>query len=158
MDFERSILMQADDFYEVYQRCLEGKNPRGEGSTTVYSIVAVPAIVNAAFACELYFKCLTGKERQSHNLLGFYNALPKEIRSEIDNSYKQYARDELDTARKAIDYVKKAFVEWRYLYKEDNVCQSNPARLNEFLRIFKILVPLLKRSAYKAAHSKETGF
>lgn len=158
MDFECSILLQADDFYEAYQRCLEGKNPREKGSTTVYSIVAVPAIVNAAFACELYFKFLIGEERQSHNLLGFYSALPKEIQSEIDNCYKQYARDESDTARKAIDYVKKAFVEWRYLYKEDNVCQSNPTRLNEFLRIFEILVPLLKRLAYKAAHSKETGF
>jgi len=157
MDFERSILLQADDFYEAYKRCFEGKNPRKEGSTTVYSIVAVPAIVNAAFACELYFKCLTGKERRLHNLLGFYSALPEKIRSEIDNCYKQYARDESDTAPKAIGYVDKAFVEWRYLYKKENIHQSNPTRLNESLRIFEILVPLLKRLAYKAAHSKETG-
>ena len=147
MDFRIDILLQANDFYEAYERCLEGKNIFAIGTTARAHIVSVPAIVNAAFACELYLKSLLGKELVSHNLMGFYRKLPPEIKNELRSAYRLQKAFGFSSFEEAIGAVKNTFVEWRYLYKEKNKSQSNPKDLNDFLNIFSIIVPILKKTA-----------
>ena len=57
--FEHDILDIANDFYEAYRRCGEGKNPRtDEWGRYVTDVVSVPELVNGLFACELYLKSI----------------------------------------------------------------------------------------------------
>ena len=65
-DFNVSIRNIANDFYSAYKRCIEGKNPHiDEYGRHVMEVVNVPAIVNAAFACELYLKLLIKSETRA---------------------------------------------------------------------------------------------
>ena len=45
-DFRTDILLIADDFYDAYKRCREGKNPVHFDGAIKYSACNVPAIVN----------------------------------------------------------------------------------------------------------------
>jgi len=148
MDFNNSILLQADDFYEAYLRCIEGKNKKVKGNTTSWSVVNIPAVVNASFACELYFKSLIGKELKSHNLIGFYNKLSRDIKNELQEHYKYKKVGDCKTICQAINEVKNTFVEWRYLYKDEFKEQCNPKDLNRFLWIFATITPILKEVAH----------
>ena len=146
--FENNILLQADDFYEAYSRCIEPKHQRFEDGRQVGDVVNVPAIVNAAFACELYLKSLIGKELQTHDLSVFYRSLKQEIKEEIEDRYRDKKVFEIDTAYQAIKTVGKTFVEWRYLYKDEYSKQCNPKDLNIYLNIFQAILPILKEVAH----------
>lgn len=146
--FENNILLQADDFCEAYYRCSRGENPHKEGAVEVSHAVNVPAIVNAAFACELYMKAIIGREFQTHSLLTFYKNLPEDVKQRIEEKYKNNKAWGFETAKEAISAVKDTFVDWRYLYKEENANQCNPRDLNAFLRIFQTLIPILKEEAH----------
>lgn len=61
-NFDVSIINIADDFFEAYKRCKEGKNPRSNHGCIAFSVVNIPAIVNAAFASELYLKSMLPKK------------------------------------------------------------------------------------------------
>ena len=88
-DFDTSILNIADDFYEAYLRCAEGKNPTvDEYNRTRYEVVNVPAIVNGAFAIELYIKSMSraGKrklQKMKHNIKDLLLTLDQSIQDEI---------------------------------------------------------------------------
>lgn len=49
-DFRTDILLIADDFYDAYKRCREGKNPVHFDGAIKYSACNIPAIVNGSFA------------------------------------------------------------------------------------------------------------
>ena len=73
-----NILFQAEDFYETFKRCLI-KIPY-ESSAGKGMIISIPAIVNGAFALELYFNLLSDKYHTSHHLAVIYKDIPKEIK------------------------------------------------------------------------------
>lgn len=78
-----NLLFQAEDFYEAFKRCnkeLPYQNSSGKGT-----IVSIPAIVNGAFALELYFNYLSKKYHRSHHLLELYSYIDEEIRKEIED-------------------------------------------------------------------------
>ena len=76
MSFERNILQQADDFFEAYRRCSKGENPRkDEYNRLCFSVVNVPAVVNAAFSIELYLKSILKSKEREHRLEILFNKL-----------------------------------------------------------------------------------
>ena len=124
-DFDTSILNIADDFYNAYLRCLEGKNPTtDEFNRTRYETVNVPAIVNGAFAMELYIKSVShvGKRKlkeKKHNIKDLLSTLDQslqdEFRKEIESKLeKRYEYD------KCLDGINDAFVFWRYIHTRKN--------------------------------------
>ena len=83
-------------FFKAAERCFGEKN--GNSFTTIKGTekgieilqLAAPTVVNAAFACELFFKSLLlknrtdiPKRRKGHNLLELYKLLPNDIQHDI---------------------------------------------------------------------------
>ena len=132
MDFENNILLSADDFYDAHIRCITGKEHKIIDGRDAFSVVNIPAIVNGAFACELYMKSMFKGEMRTHNLSYFYSKLSKEIKGEIEQLYQQKKIEKYSTFKDALFVVRNAFVEWRYLFQEENRHQCNPCTLNEF--------------------------
>lgn len=120
-DFDTSIITIADDFYEAYLRCVEGKNPTVDEYNRIrYEVVNVPAIVNGAFALELYIKSLSraGKRKltkMKHNIKGLLLTLDQsiqdEIRKEIEPKLERY-----QTYDECLDGINDSFVFWRYVH------------------------------------------
>ena len=149
MDFENNILINADDFYNAYQRCLESKNSRVVNGVTVSSYLGIPAIVNAAFACELYLKSMIMEVKRCHDLKEFYDLVPQSIKNMMRREYKKAPIPYAKTIEDAIEKVKDTFIDWRYLYEDSNKDQCNPSTLNEYLNIFATILPIIKEAAHK---------
>ena len=120
-DFDMSIKNIANDFYSAYKRCIEGKNPHiDEYGRHVMEVVNVPAIVNAAFACELYLKLLIKSETRGHNLEILYNLLEPSDKYKIRISITEKLKR--DSLEKGFDYYLKVisddFEYWRYIYEK----------------------------------------
>lgn len=124
-DFDTSIVNIADDFYEAYLRCIEGKNLTiDEYNRTCYKVVNVPAIVNGAFAMELYLKSVSSvseKElkQKRHSLKALFLTLEQSTQDDIRKSMesKLNGRFTFDECLKGINH---AFVFWRYIHKQQN--------------------------------------
>ena len=123
-DFDTSIINIADDFYEAYLRCAEGKKPVKEGGCIRYGAANVPAIVNGAFAMELYLKSISQvseKElkQKKHSLKALFLTLELPIQDEIRQSVESQldGRFTFDECLKGINH---AFVFWRYIHKQQN--------------------------------------
>ena len=149
---QTNILLQADDFFEAYKRCIYGKNPKVEGGCTQYSVVNIPAIVNAAFACELYMKSLIKEKenKQGHDLKELFDKLTNETQEQI----KQFVNEKLETQPfysfdTLLDLAKNAFVEWRYIFEEEHTDGFMGCFINEYLMFFEYFVTALKDMAHK---------
>ena len=120
-EFDTSIITIADDFYEAYLRCVESKNPTVDEYNRIrYEVVNVPAIVNGAFALELYIKNLSraGKRKltkMKHNikdlLLTLDQSIQDEIKKEIEPKLESY-----QTYDECLDGINDSFVFWRYVH------------------------------------------
>lgn len=113
----------ADDFFEAYKRCLEGKNiHKDECGGMVGNIVAIPAFVNGLFACELYFKYLLGNKikiidkKERHDLKKLYDILDDDIKDELKEvkCNSEYALEKL------LDDIGDGFKVWRYFFEDGN--------------------------------------
>lgn len=85
-------------------------------------LLSRPAIVNCAFACELYLKALlTGnKIGRIHDLEKLWKKLPIDLRERIDNKIKnKYGKIENAFGIPHIKQIAKAFNDWRYCYEKD---------------------------------------
>lgn len=85
-DFRKYIILIADDFYNAYLRCSEGRNPKQVEGTLLLSVLSVPAMVNGAFAIELYFKSMLPPKTRGHELKALYDILSNDIKCEIKQS------------------------------------------------------------------------
>lgn len=108
----------------------------------------LPAIVQSAFACEVFLKaiCLFHdielkplcKRKQGHDLKVLYDALPQEIREQIKMEVSHGDKEKWTDWRgiQIIDEISNAFVEWRYSYEHDwnksASMQINIGFLNQF--------------------------
>ena len=154
-DFQTSILLQADDFAEAYKRCREGKNPRrDESGRLCSSCVNIPAIVNAAFACELYFKSmLEPPPKNEHNLFILYQKLPENkkqiIRDYVNDRFKGHPRYTFDYC---MERAGDAFVNWRYVFENEHTDGFYGTFINEYLSFFENLIPVLKDVAHSTSN------
>ncbi len=142
----RNIIRQADDFAEAYRRCMEGKTPKKENGRLCFSVVSIPAIVNASFACELYMKSLLEKKPQEHNLWQLFNLLSERDKRII----KEYVDDKLNTHpiysfEFCLERVADVFVNWRYIYEKEHTDGFYGSYINEFLMFFEHLMCILQK-------------
>lgn len=146
-DFDVSIINIADDFFDAYKRCIEGKNERiDEYGRKVYSTANIPAIVNAAFACELYFKSMLPENVTGHNLKELFSKLSTSIQMKFKNSIKP----QLTTLNWNKDFdgyledIADVFQFWRYIHEKKKPEGFLGNRINECLSIFAIILPKLQ--------------
>lgn len=120
-DFDTSITNIADDFYEAYLRCLEGKNPKVDKyNRTRYEVVNVPAIVNGSFAIELYIKSMSKAsksklKRMKHNIKDLLSTLDQSIQDEIKKEVEPKLEN-YQTYDDCLDGINNAFAFWRYIH------------------------------------------
>lgn len=143
--FDTSIINIAEDFYEAYLRCSEGKNPTiDEFNRTRYEVVNVPAIVNGAFAIELYIKsmsALSNKEliKKRHSIKALLSTLDKpiqdEIRQEVESKLEEY-----QTYDECLKGINNAFTFWRYVHTKPDFGFG----LNETLKVLPIFLDSIR--------------
>lgn len=138
-----SIIDMAGDFYETYNRCVENKNVRNNGfGTTIADVVNVPAIVNGAFAIELYLKSMIDpkkiENKRIHSLKRLFSFLEEKEKNElktriceellkmnwqINNNALQANRKsstEKDIFEICLKGISEAFAYWRYIFEKKN--------------------------------------
>ena len=119
---QRLCIDMANAFLNVGHECNEQDRKAQEadllfGSDAFY---AFPAIVNTAFACELYLKALIAKTQGSHvmghSLSDLFERLTEEDRLALREEYASRSQYSME-----IDEVlrihSKSFEDWRYAYE-----------------------------------------
>lgn len=122
-----SIVDIADDFYEAYRRCNEGKNERIDkrGRYTA-EVVSIPAIVNGAFALELYLKsfisgCQIEPKKLGHNISTIFSKLESDLQQQIRNDVEPKLKGWSQTFDEAINGIGNGFEYWRYIHEKDDL-------------------------------------
>ena len=138
-----SIIDIAEDFNEAYIRCMEGKNNRSEGNTTVGDIVSVPAIVNGVFAIELYLKSMIDPqklgERKIHKIQELFSLLDDETKTKLETKIKgelpkllkltdsntqnqdESERNKYYSFEECLEGISEVFVFWRYIHEKEDL-------------------------------------
>lgn len=121
-----NILDNAKSFYLAAERCLEFRENK---------ILLIPSIVNCAFACELYIKCILNKSNinfgKQHSLEKLFALLPENTKNKV---VKNIADEDFN---KNLQNISNTFIEWRYLYERDTAtCEIN--FLMNFTKILKV--------------------
>ena len=146
---QRNILMQADDFFEAYRRCRKGENLHKENGRLCASVVNIPAIANASFACELYIKSMISDKTFGHNLKDLFDLLPKETQNTISNSVNdKFAEHPVYNFEYCLESAADVFINWRYIYENRHTEGFYGSYINEYLMFFEGLLPILKEIAY----------
>lgn len=144
-DLGMNIKDIADDFYVAYKRCTEGKNPHiDESGRYVMETVNVPALVNAAFACELYLKKLIKDDTtRGHDLEVLFGQLEANDKDKIQAIISRRLQEE--SLEKGFDYYLKGisndFEFWRYIHEKPDFGELG---LNIGLRAIDCFVKSLK--------------
>ena len=154
-----NILFQAEDFYETFKRCLTEisyQSSSGRGT-----IVSIPAIVNGAFALELYFNFLSNRYHISHSLMKLYSFIPEDTKGLIkDKTYSklktiyQYEECSFEKILKDIDNL---FVEWRYTFKKNKTQAYFGNAINRYISALEIIleeVSIISKEAFSVYNIK----
>lgn len=85
---------------------------------------SVPAVVNSAFACEVFLKLLLEVEQidieKGHYLEKLFNQLPKQVKTDIQQSTMQkYGAWTNAFGLNLLHQISDTFVQWRYNYEHD---------------------------------------
>lgn len=144
----RDILQQADDFAEAFRRCSKGENPRkDEFNRLCTDVVSIPAIVNAAFACELYFKSML-EQPWGHKLKDLFEQLDRKIQLQLKNEFNtNFTKHPVYNFDGFLSDISDAFIEWRYIFEEQHTEGFYGCHINEFLTFFNCFLPIVKRVA-----------
>ena len=134
-DFDTSILNIAEDFYHAYLRCLEGKNPvREENGRIRCDGVNIPAIVNGAFALELYLKSLSPLseeelKKKKHSIRKLYSTLDPIRQASIHSKIEKELSPDY-TFEKGLAIINNAFTFWRYIHTKSDLGYGLNVTLN----------------------------
>lgn len=145
-NFEHSILDIANDFHEAYKRCVKGESTHfDEYGRTVQNVVNVPAIVNGAFACELYIKSmLPSDDSWGHNLYELFYELPDNLQSLIKAEIECLVCHKDLTCECILNNLSEAFVFWRYIHEKPDFGKFG---LNDTLKVLPILLFVFEKYA-----------
>lgn len=113
-----------------------------------------PAIVNAAFSCEVFLKLLLRLEQidcqKSHNLKQLFEKLPPEIMETVKyQTIQKYGSWKDLWGRDILSQVSDAFEKWRYIYEIDRTKSGSIH--------FDIDFPLAFRDALRVVCEKKLG-
>ena len=109
----------ANAVYERYLKTIPATN----------GLSAVPFVVNSAFSIELYLKTLhhiAGTPQRGHRLLVLFDALPADVRAELEAAAMVNApaylgpqhAERSSTLRDLVSDLDNSFVEWRYWHEK----------------------------------------
>jgi hypothetical protein len=93
---------------------------------TVTGCNPTPAVVNSAFACEVYLKALLKyydiPVKKEHRLKELYELLPEKAREWIKLTVTNYYGQWSDwLGRELLENISNAFTDWRYSYESDRL-------------------------------------
>lgn len=108
------------NFSDCADLCLKEQD-RAPESNLAY---ITPAIVNAAFSCEVFLKLLLQHEGKDihkiHKLNDLYAKLSEDIQMELkEKTILRYGKWSDIWGRPYLEQISNAFVEWRYSYEHD---------------------------------------
>lgn len=145
-DLNTNIIKQADDFAEAYYRCIKGENPKKVQGGVCYHVVNIPAIVNAAFACELYLKSMIFEQIQDHDLQKLFSKLDVEAQTKIKNSINaELIGNPIYNFEMCLEKAANVFVEWRYIFEEEHTEGFYGSLINQHLTFFSLFLKNLQK-------------
>ena len=108
------------NFSDCADLCLKEQNHAPESNLAYIT----PAIVNAAFSCEVFLKLLLQHEGKDihkiHKLNDLYAKLSEDIQMELkEKTILRYGKWSDIWGRTYLEQIANAFVEWRYSYEHD---------------------------------------
>ena len=136
------IWLEAECFYEIGMSLFDKMEKAIiEEESILNKMYFLPAVVNTAFACELYLKSLLTDTR-GHDIKELYdkqNDVIKDCIKDVIVSNKENYTDAI--FEKNLQNIKDAFSTWRYYYEPEKDGKS----LNiEFLKVFAFALHELK--------------
>ena len=143
---EVNIKLIVDELYEAYKRCIEDKNFRKEGSVYMADVVNIPAIVNAAFACELYLKSMQNNNITTHKLNTLYGRLKKEDKKYIKDNVENKLKEEDKSFEEILGGLSGSFEFWRYVHEKDDLGKLG---FQDTVKYMPILLEAIKECANK---------
>lgn len=129
---------QARGFQLAAERCLEERvNPEQR-------TLPIQAIVNCAFACEVYLKAIYAFEHAEadkvwgHYLDELYNQLPDQYKAAIENKLDfLYKKEDIEQFLKEF---RKIFEEYRYIYEMNSDDRIHFGFLHFFRALYRMLL------------------
>ena len=119
----KALYQNGVDFLRAAERCL-GMDDNGKVTIVdngVFRTLAAPAVVNAAFACEMFLKSLINKSgkayptgRKGHDLKYLYELLPETVQNFLHKSFDNNCED---TEKRFVNFLEthsNDFVDVRY--------------------------------------------
>lgn len=108
------------NFSDCADLCLKERDHAPESNLAYIT----PAIVNAAFSCEVFLKLLLQHEGKDihkiHKLNDLYAKLSEDIQMELkEKTILRYGKWSDIWGRPYLEQISNAFVEWRYSYEHD---------------------------------------
>ena len=108
------------NFSDCVDLCLKEHDSAPESNLAYIT----PAIVNAAFSCEVFLKLLLQHEGKDihkiHKLNDLYAKLSEDIQMELkEKTILRYGKWSDIGGRPYLEQISNAFVEWRYSYEHD---------------------------------------
>lgn len=146
-----TICLRTADGYLLAAKALYTTQENG---VAFFKYYISPFTVNAAFACEVYLKYLYYKQygtamKVQHNLFVLYSLLCDETKLQLRLEYEQWKSNL--SLEKCLQIHSKAFVNWRYIYEEDNGSSVDPRSLY-YLAVSLHNICHLKEEAQPNAH------
>ena len=113
----KQILKTAHSFLLASQRCAEQRYI----AENTFQFLAVPAVVNTAFSCELSIKAILNQYKipiprgnDGHKIDSLFACLPNELQVKIKLAVNT------PTFFSDLRTISNSFVEWRYLFERDS--------------------------------------
>ena len=112
--------IEADSFYQTGMYAFEKMNKSlTEDGNIIDKMSVLPAIVNTAFACELYLKSLL-KNTTGHKLEDLFNAQDDIVKQFVKETIIKNNLSYTDTLfEEKLKNISNSFVNWRYFYETD---------------------------------------
>lgn len=100
------------------------------------SFFSIPAIMNVAFACELFLKaiCLYTNQKgalKGHYLRDLYKDLKTSQKIELEKIFRSHCLFESVTLESTLKKHSRVFEEWRYIYENEKV--TNPSAYEVYI-------------------------
>ena len=141
-NFDHSIIDIANDFYEAYKGCIEGKNFRtDEYGRQTADVVNVPAIVNGVFACELYLKSMLPAGTTGHDIEELFKQIPAEKSAQIKRDIEAKLDLQFHAFNDCLHLLANSFSFWRYIHEKADFGELG---LNGTLRVLPAFLETLK--------------
>lgn len=113
------IIIQANAF----SQCADMMQEKSQKFADTFMLYR-PAVVNCAFACELYLKALLFQQgnQRLHRLDKLWRKLPTEMRERLERELmERYGKIKDSFGRDYIEQIADAFSAWRYCYESSNL-------------------------------------